>query len=372
MYRDVVFSEIRNELIAKLQQIELSDFENFYEWAMPHFKLLKRLADLKDLAITDEKTFDKEEEKVTEGKNAAKEKSQSEEDLLPYPLGRIFTVNKKALGAVVAELNYPIPEALLREMNIENGNKVKIVGSNGVFPNGSPKWIFEVVDTTSVPVPDLVEISQGIVKNISHALVITETVGGGTIWVNDLPATLYINETDAIKHNIKDGDIVDGRFYANNVTGTFRVNYKHQIEESALIQSIESRKLQYRKNNTNETQSGISMLERLDTQPFLNRHIVLVGLESRKNDFAANLKRVGDIQLTHLTGDENKRSIRAILKKADYVLISTLENSHDASKYTAKTCKELDVPCTYTHADGLCSILMDVLDLIRYKDDQAV
>ena len=363
MYRSKVFEEVKNELITKFQQIELSDFEMYHEWATPHYELLKQLAGLSSLH-TSERTEIPEQEKEAS--------IPVVENEAPYPIGHIFTIDKKALGAVISGLSYPIPEIMVRDMGIENGNKVKIIGHKGYFQDGSPKWEFEIVDFTSTPAPGLIEISQGIVKKISHTFIIDEVAGGGAIWVNDVPATLYINETDALKHNIQEGDIVDGRFYENNVTGSFRVTYKHEIEEMDFTQSVKPRKPQYRKNNTDETEANTTMLERLDKQLFLNRHIVLVGLEGRRNDFAANLKGVNEIQLTHLTGDESKATICSVLKKADYVLISTFENSHAASKLTAKTCKEFNIPCTYTHARGLFGVLMDASELIDHKENQVV
>lgn len=365
MYRDKVFEEIRNELITKFQQIDFHEFPKFHEWATPHYKILEQLAELNRLEIT-------VKPEIFEDDNLENDLESNsipiEENNLPYPIGHVFTVDKKAFGAVLSELNYPLPEALIRDMGIENGNKVKIIGHKGNFHSGAPRWDMEIVDHASIPVPGLIEVFQGIVKKISHTLVVNQTVGGGSIWVNDSPATLYINESDKSRYDIKEGDIIDGRFYENNVTGSFRVTYKHDIEEAAQSQSIESRRLHYRKNNSMETEAGINMLERLDKQPLLNRNIVLVGLEGRKNDFSSNLKG-SNIQLTHLTGDEKKTSIRSTLKKADYVLISTFENSHDASKFTAKTCKELNVPCTHTHADGLHGVLMDALELIRCVEE---
>lgn len=360
MYRDKVFDEIRNELITKFQKIELEDFEMYHKWATPHYEILRQLSSLSGLYIPERMDVTEQEEKEEEETIDSMVEYEA-----TYPIGRIFTISKKASGAVISELSYPIPEVIVREMGIENGNKVKITGLKCFFENGDPKWNFEIVDNTSTPAPGLLEINQGIVSKVGHTFIVNETISDNIIFVNDSPATLYINEVDSLKYNIKEGDIIDGRFYENNVVGSFRITYKYEVEESTSIRSVESRKLQYRKNNNIKTEAGTSMLERLDKQALLNHHIVLVGLESRKNDFSNNLKGFNEVKLTHLTGDESKTSIFSTLEKADYVLISTFENSHDASKYVAKACKGLDVPCTHTHSDGLYGILNDAIELIN-------
>ncbi|MEH7612026.1 hypothetical protein [Gottfriedia acidiceleris] len=59
--------------------------------------------------------------------------------------------------------------------------------------------------------------------------------------------------------------------------------------------------------------------------------------------------------------------MKSNILKADFVLFSTFENSHDASKHGAKICNEfyIPLPCTSTTADGLTGVLMDAAKLIK-------
>lgn len=145
----------------------------------------------------------------------------------------------------------------------------------------------------------------GIVEEIGSRLVVTST-NSGAIFVNESPACLYINEKDANRFKISKGDVIDGRFYTNNITNSFRATYKYDTEEIEQTASIESKRLVHRQNNATESELGFSMIDRLDKNLFWTK-ILLVGLEGRMNNFKDSLDGVEEIQLTHLTGDEHKQ-----------------------------------------------------------------
>ncbi|MCY9308807.1 hypothetical protein MOF23_07470 [Bacillus inaquosorum] len=367
MYIDKIFEEIKNKMAEELAAVKsLTDFKNYCEWAEQHHKLINQLCEIQSLHKSKDVN---EPQRITvdedlKGDCPAETIANTDED---YPVGNIFKISKKAFGGLIDELNYPIPEELMRVLQLENGNKIKIVGTNGFFPNNTPKYEFEIVDRTNIPNPDLMEIRQGIVKDVGRRLVITETVSG-LIKIKEMPVALYVNEKDAARFNIKDGDIVDGRFYSNNIVNSFRTTYKYDTDETEKEESVESKRLSYRQTNQSEQiETGFSMIDRLDKSPFLEKTILLIGLRSRINDFKSSLEKTNEINLVHLSGDEHQARIRAQILKADFVLLSTYENGHDKSKFAASLCNEFGIPFTSTKADGLFGVLQDAKELIGKK-----
>lgn len=365
MYIDRIYSELIAKMVERLSETKLEEFHNYKEWAERHHGIISELVELKKL------------EPVLEPTETATEKVEEKikEDLIisaspdPYPINHNFLFEKKAYGGILVGLNYPIPEELVRNYSLESGNVLKIIGTNGYFPDNSPRYKFEVVDSTYTPNPQLMEVKQGKVEKMGGRLVVNETASGQSIVVDESPATLFLQEKDirSPKYRLVEGDIIDGRFYINNIN-SFRVTYKYDTDEINSVETIESKKLNYRQNNPVESEAGTSMIERLDMTPFLNKKIVLIGLGSRVNDFKMYLDKVEDMHFTHLTGDEHKMKIRSNLASADFAIISTYENSHDTSTYCADICNTYDIPCTSTHADALTGVLNDLRDLISKQE----
>ncbi|MES9681671.1 DUF2325 domain-containing protein [Gottfriedia acidiceleris] len=360
MYLNRVFEEIKTAMIKELPNVTLNNFSSHQEWLRRHHNIIEELVEIMNMGYT---SIEVKEDIVSEPSAVLSAEAFAEKEVSEYPVLHTFKFAKKASGGVIEGLNYPLPEELVRTLTLENGNIITITGIKGTFLDGSPIYEFDVTDRTIVPNPDLAEVSRGIVEEISGRLVITGT-DKGTIRVDDAPACLYINDKDARQFKIEKGDIIDGRFYTNNVTNSFRVSLKHDTDKVDNT-SIEAKKLLHRQNNITETESGTSMIDRLDKTPFLDKKILLVGLESRINDFKLALYKTDEFEFVHLTGDEHKQRIRAQILKADYVVIPTQETSHDCSKYVASICNEYHIPCTSTNADGLFGVLMDVKDLIE-------
>ncbi|MFE4029263.1 hypothetical protein ACFX4N_24235 [Priestia sp. YIM B13551] len=371
VYIERVFKEIKSEMIKSLEELQLTDFAKHYDWMQSHYKIIEQLAELKDLEYRTktetEHTIEKINVEETKAQQETQEKAEEieEEDKEDdqYPVGHCVTFEKKAFGGILKEIGYLIPEEFVRKYSMENGNKIKITNIKGTFAGGNPIYDFAVADRVIDPKPNLAEIKHGIVDMVGGRLVVSATTSGD-IKIDESPVTLFISDKDANRLRVQKNDIIDGRFYTNNVT-SFRVTYKYNTEQAESTASVESRKLQHRQNTQAETEPGFSMIERLDKTAFEGKKIVLVGLKSRMNDFRASLDKVEEIDMVHLDGDEHKTRIRSRILKADIVILSTYENSHSTTKYVAALCNEFDIPCKSTSADGLFGVLRDAKQLIE-------
>ncbi|MFE7821370.1 hypothetical protein ACFU1R_24620 [Priestia megaterium] len=368
MYTENVFEDVKAKVLQEFNNVNVQDFDRFYEWLKPNLTIMEQLNKLTHIDYNSQTSEDViSSPDIIEEIKSPEEVNVDEAAKETFPIGHTLTFTKKAFGGVIEELDYPIPEEIVYKRGLENGNKLYISGTEGNFENGSPIYSFEVVDRTIIPNPTLAEINYGYVKNVGKRLVITETASGSIkdAQNDDQFICLYINEKDANRWKIKDGDVVNGRFYTNNVTNSFRVTHKINTHIKEQTESIEARRLNHRQNNQTESEAGLSMIDRLDTTPFLNKTIVLIGLRSRKKGFASILHNNKDINLIHLTGDENRARIRGDVLKADYVLLSTSENGHHTTNYVADICNEKNIPFTSTNSDGLFGVLMDVKALMN-------
>ncbi|MEX3713442.1 hypothetical protein ABFV99_13640 [Cytobacillus horneckiae] len=378
MYIDNIFAEIKGKLVEELNQTTLENFDRFNEWLKPNLKIIEQLQEISKINFVSNEvpninTDIKGAEKVLVEEVNSELDSQEfilKEDLPidTYPIGHILEFQKKAYGGVIEEMNYPIPEELVRKLHLENGNKVKIIGTKGNFADGKPIYDFVIVDRTNNPNPFLSEVKQGIVSEIAGRLVVTETTSG-SIYFDEHPISLYISEKDSKKVEV--GDIINGRFYTNNITNSFRVTFKYDTDSVEIKLSDERKKLQHRQNNQAEpTELGNTMMDRLDKTPFLNKRILLVGLRSRINDFKMITDRTDEIDFIHLSGDDHRAKTRAEILKSDIVLLSTQENSHETTQYVSSLCNSNSIPATCTHNTGLFSVLMDAKELIEKQDKQ--
>lgn len=361
MYIDKVFDEIKQAMVNELGNLSLSDYERYNEWLRPHHNIIENLLEIQNINQKHNRT---EPEPLTIEPETTCTEPETEEPVAEYPIGHTFTFAKKAYGGVLEELSYPIPEDLVRGLELENKNILRITSIKGLFPDKTPIYEVEVVDRTETPNPDLADIKQGIVEKHGSRLVVTKTTNGPIVF-NDSPTRLIISDKDKHRLKIQEGDIINGRFYTNNLSGSFRATYKYSTHVSTMSKPVEAKRLLHRQNNSVETECGPSMIDQLDKTPFLNTRILLVGLASRMNDFTQMLGKTNEIDFVHLSGDDHKAKTRAQILKADIVLIATVENSHDTSTYVADICNQYNIPCRSTHEDGLSGVLRDAKSLIE-------
>lgn len=368
-YLDTLITEVKQQVNA-IQSRE--DFLTFYQWMNKHDKIIKLLEELDRLPLPlDESSLlvlnediesplrDSEIAQTVNltGTPSAIEPVESVIKDAEDAIGRVFSFVKKASGGAIEELNFHLNEEFIRRRHIEHGNLLKIMGIEGRFPDGKPRYSIEVIDHTETEHKSLIAVTQGIVEFLFGKYLIRRTTSE-TIKLDGAEVTLLIQERDVEKHDLKEGDIIDGRFYKNSLE-SFRVTYKFPIESSKDDKSIEYSRLtanrkKIKKENNMPT---ITMLDRLDTKSLKDKRILLIGLASRKTDFQSSLANYSHIQFEHLTGDEREVVMRNAIAQADVVLVNITENSHHATKLATVLCKDLNIPMKSTSADGLYMLL---------------
>lgn len=359
-YIDTIIDEIKQQANAIQSK---KDFFAFYQWMLAHQNFIDSLKELDNLPLplSNESLIIENSNPITEIPNPVSTADSREENNITSEkkvIGQTFSFFKKAFGGCIEELNYHLNEEIVRRYQIEHGNLILIKGIEGRFPDGKPRYSFEVVDRSTTINEKLQYVTQGIVENIDGQYVVRKTTFQN-IQLEDKDIILNIQQRDVEKHQLQQGDIIDGRFYDNSIN-SFRITQKYDIENNAHTTTpIESSKLLRRKKykESKKINESLSMLDRLDTHTLAGKRILLVGLASRKKDFQSMLAKYPHIQLAHLTGDESTQSIRSAIAESDLVLINITENSHRATKLVTSICKEINVPVTSTSSDGLYMLL---------------
>lgn len=363
MYIDNAFNEIKNELTRGVENLTPDNFNDFQTWATSHLDILRKLSELKNvstpLSDTEDSNSENEEVEVkADSIKAGKINLGSAEKVTTIytPIGELFTFAKLASGGVIQGINYPIPEELVKAMELENGNKVLIEGIKGFFDNGSPIYEFSVEDRTAIENNNLKEVEGAIVKSANDKLFIDETSNGVIKDSNDYPVCLYINARDEKKFGVEEGDIVKGRYYLNNIPNSFRVTHKYEMHEKGFLSNIKKEDLS---EPLEKEDDPLNILAEVDKKIFSKKRILLIGLADKVTDFETFINKSENIDLFHLLGNEHKQRIRSQISKSDLVLISTKDTDHDLSYYVSTVCNKYDIQFVSTSSDNFKDIMLD-------------
>lgn len=146
MYIDKMFEELKAKMVHELQQVTLSNFNRYEEWAKPHHRIIEQLVELSKMSYEGGGVGLDVVLEPTEVLAPEAIVVEPVEMVDTYPVGHVFTFLKKAFGGVIEELKYPIPEELVRKLSMENENKIEVTGIKGQFQDGSPIYEFSIVD----------------------------------------------------------------------------------------------------------------------------------------------------------------------------------------------------------------------------------
>ncbi|MBQ0139009.1 MAG: DUF2325 domain-containing protein [Kurthia sp.] len=400
------FKTLVSHIGENLQKVEnRNDLIQFINWLEPYKGLLEQLnrieeleqsqkfkidADLLEIPTTSASIESSESEisheliqpeqtLVTETlEETTKEQEPMEE--LPQPktevvepssmIGKEFVFIQYINGGILEGLNYRITENLAYRLQLKNGYRLRILEHIGTFSDGTPRYMFEVSDKTVLFDNRIKVVEQAIVEVENNRYFISRTIAA-PIRHKGKQVKLYLREKDIERYHINEGAIINGRFYTNNLA-SFTVTWRYYTNSVNTVTPIEKARLLQRQNQKKKdsTHIGPSMLDRINKTLLIGKKMVIVGLESRMNDFKNILAHPNNenLNIVHLTGDEREAVLRSEVKNADVVLLSTKENSHDATISAAAICKDYDVPVTSTDADGLYSLLLCAIGLLERSE----
>lgn len=321
---------IKEQMKLRIEEVTFDTFHKEKEEMDKFFKLIEALHDVSFETITAVIPEPIEETKEEESKDLPENPNSN--------IGKEFTFERKIRGGVVLGLEngYMISEKMVRDMGVENGDKLLVTDERIQEPRNF--YWFKIVEKVNLPVPNREEHIYCKVEKDFGEFVIKGSQRG-TIRIDEIPMTFIIDDRDIEIFNLKDGDIVDIAFYNNKPTETMRVIHKYEIGET-IQPTVEQRKLS--SSERAEKTIHVSQIEKeipYDEKLFKGKNILIVGAESRRVELEEAFENLG-AKFNLLTGDEGKERMEATISKADAVGIAYRECSHSASIFTSNACKQ--------------------------------
>lgn len=358
MNKNDILMKVKEELTTRVEQIDYKNLEKFEKEIQQFLHYLKLTNELpifetETIAIAPVAAF----ENVISGID--KLQTPEQDDVL-------YEFERKVRGGVVLGLEggYVIPEKMVRDMEVEHGDKLRIIS----YKQGYPKnmYWFEIAEKNHKMNPKRMEYKYcKVEKDFGEHMI--KSYHGGFIKVDEVPFQFIIDSNDVETFGLKEGDIVDIAYYLDNPASTMKVLYKYELHESVPT-TVEQKKLSHTTKKI-----ATDVIEKkavVDVELFENKNILVVGGGSRHPEYEEAIKKYGaNVELA--TGDENKKMLSSMISKADAVAITIGECSHDASIYTVNTCKKMDKSFSSTDRNGIQSLLLCVEEALLRSDKAA-
>lgn len=360
MSKESILTEIKNELMAKIQTMNFNNYQEKQREINHFFELIKLLDELpfENVIYQEQKiiplplnhedfSHSKPNLDLTQGNSNREDGSF---------VGNVYRFERKLRGGFVPDLNdgYMIPEKMVRDMEVEDGDLIRVTSEREYM--GQKFYYFELAERGSGPNPNRVEHRYCPVEKEAGYFVVKESQGKN-IKLDETPFTFLLKDSDVQHFNIEEGDIIDIAYYKNNPAGTVKIIFKYETEEE-LLPTIEQKRL-----NSSTKNEKIKNTEETDCKYPINlellqgKRVLIVGGENRHADYENAFQRLG-IELETMQGMEGEKRLEAAIQRADAVVIVTGEIRHAGSISTVKFCKKYGIPFDDTYENGIQSVLL--------------
>ncbi|WP_121616743.1 DUF2325 domain-containing protein [Virgibacillus halodenitrificans] len=359
--KEKILIELKNELIEKIDGLTYENAEETSKEVQAFFDVVQGIRKLSFEAknVINEKIKETEDEPKIETKEIITEE--------PTPdnvgnIGKSFTFHRKLCGGIIPNLDggYFIPEKMTRDMNLEDGDSLKIIDEK-IIHNNETKYSFEILEKSKTVNNKRIEIPFCKVDIEAGEYVVNESLSG-FIKLDEVPYTLILQERDKHRLRLKKGDIVDVAFYENNPSKV-RVIWKHDIKDHPTI-TEEEKKLQYKHQYDKNSAEKAEKNYPVSLELFHNKKILIIGGENRHADYRNAFDEL-PIELEMIKGTEETKRLQSAIKRADIVTIVIGEARHRASVAAVQFCKDTQKPFDTTHENGIQSVLLCTEKAIR-------
>ncbi|WP_147535204.1 DUF2325 domain-containing protein [Bacillus marasmi] len=371
--KNEILSVIKEEIQEKLELLNFENLEKKQAEITTFFSFLQALDTLpfenhhnvknQDEKTTNLPTEDKtaiqhNEEDIEEKSAESLEQEQDANSII----GTVYRFERKLRGGVIPELDegYIIPEKMVRDMNADDGDLVRVVSEKG--PQDHKSYRFVVEKKSNQTNKSRVELRFCNVEKEVGELVV-KTSQGRMIKLDEVPYTFIIREKDVDIYHLHEGDIIDIAYYKENPM-KMKVIYKHEIEEPHEQTLEQKRLLSHAKCHKGPADEKNERQYPVNLHLFKNKKVLVVGGESRHADYADAFNSL-NFELETITGNEGEKRLCPSINRADVIVIIIGETSHAASIQTVKICKEINKPFATTYENGIQSVLLCAEEAIK-------
>lgn len=360
--KEKILNELKDEISKKVNRLTYENAEEIKEEIQD---FLDVIINLKCLRFEKDKnyvsTYDKP---LNDNKSIHTNEKESyyNQDQDEGIIGKTFSFSRKLVGGVITDLNggYLLPEKMVRDMGLEDGDVVKVVGEKNT--DDKSQYLFQIEEKSNVSNHIRVEVPFCKVEKEAGEYVVKESLNG-IIRFDEIPFTFILQEKDITRLDITVGDIVDVAFYRNNPS-TARVTWKHNIkkdikkteEERRLV--FEDRKPKRDSESSNEKECTVSV------ELLKDRKILIIGGENRHADYNNAFNQL-PFELEMMKGTEDSKRIKAAIERSDATIVIIGEAKHRASILSIQHCKDSGKPFDTTFENGIQSVLLCIENAIK-------
>lgn len=358
MRKDSILNGIKEELLAKVESITNENYSTKLDEITALVNSMKLLYPIpfENVELDDVNTEAPKTEKVLSLDTNSK-------------IGNVYLFERKLRGGYIPDLDggYFIPEKMVRDMEVENGDMVKIIAEHPTVDQ--TYYTFEIVEKSGEKHPNRVEHRFCTVEREGGLFYVTKSLGK-PIRFNEIPVTFLLKDQDVRLFNLQEGDIVDIAYYKNNPTDTLKVIYKYETDDTDEP-TIEQRKREFNSSQENKEDESGEDVKKLkvpnypvDLGIFHDKKILIIGGESRHDDYKKAFEELG-VELETLSGDEDSKRMEAAIKRNDVTILIIGELSHAASSLAVRICKDYDKPFDHAQSNGIQSVIMGAESAIQ-------
>ena len=249
-------------------------------------------------------------------------------------------------GAEMGFFKLFIPESILREEGIEEGDWVKANVKDRKHIQGIPKvrYYFERIDSGIIKNPSNRQMEEYlVVLRDEHGDFYIEFEKEGE------PFKIYINDDNSGNFSLEEGDLVDYAYFSNDYLEG-RIIWRHFIDMGKMKKP---KKSSYYKRG--------DRAHKKVSNEWKNKKIAIIGFESNKNSFEEEVLSRGGI-FRYFTGDERLESLSSQLIETDLIIVFIDSISHDGMFKIRAVAKNLEIPVEYSHHIGRSSFVRLVED----------
>ena len=321
----------------------------------------------KQIASKDETdySFEVEVEEVTEVHESEEPKDDidelasifdGEKELIGYPFERKLTGGFLIKGT--PSENVFVPESIIRELDIEDGDLVSAEIKEG-SRNYNRNYYYRIVEKNNEPIDTKrIEFKYGVVEFdiTSSRFVVSEDINKESLRLEGGEIMTYIiTDREASQFSLIHGDIVDIAWYEGSFEKA-KVIWKHLIEDTSSKETESQKIMKHKKENgsNKKTTSEDSVEKTLE-----GKKIALIGLEPYWDKYKKLVEERGG-SFEGVESDRHKTSMSAVIRKSDLVVVGISHTSHDASIYANARCKHYNVPFKPISGFGGTSFINEV------------
>lgn len=274
-----------------------------------------------------------------------------------------YVFDRKLRGGFVSGLDYYLPESLVKQYGFEHGDLLYIDDEHTNF-KGETKYEFSLAEKKAKP-HARIELHKCILKR-ENSFLVTDTYfcmqdsQEKLIWLEEIPYTFVIAESEALDWKVEQGDIIDIAYYENDPTKV-KIIYKHHTESNYTQPQKSSTYKDTTKADDDDTDT-LDPLEETEMESLHGQTIAVVGSDYRFPDYAEACEKIG-VNFIGIAGNAYKAVPGLIrdITEADIVVLMIHAMRHQTSATVVQTCKEQGKPFAESRSFGIKSMFRAAL-----------